>query len=153
VGELRNLGYRQEMADCGLEVLQEWTSPASRFTRQEGEARAEELLDEGAVVDALVCASDLLAFGAMRAFRRRGVRVPNDVAVVGWDNTVDAEYHLPTLTSVASDLSRLADLTLDALTSRIEGNRAAGEAYVVPHEIVVRASSRPAATDSTHPSP
>jgi LacI family transcriptional regulator, repressor for deo operon, udp, cdd, tsx, nupC, and nupG len=145
VGELRALGYRQEMADAGLEVRPEWTAPAFRFSREEGEARAEQLVREAVPIDALVCASDLLAIGAMRAFRRHGISVPEDVAVVGWDNTIDAAYHLPGLTSVASDMSRLAELTLDAVTSRIEGNRSPGISYVVPHELVVRESSSPTA--------
>ena len=143
VGELRALGYRQEMAEAGLEVPEAWVATASHFSRQEGEARADDFVREGVTFEALVCASDLLAIGAMRSFRRHGLSVPHDVAVAGWDNTVDAEYHLPSLTSVASDMSRLAEQTLDALISRIEGNRSPGVSYVVPHELVVRESSAP----------
>ena len=145
VGELRQLGYHLEMADAGLEVREEWTATASRFTREEGEARADDFVRDAVPMDALVCASDLLAIGAMRSFRRHGVSVPDDVAVVGWDGTIDAAYHLPSLTSVASNLPRLAELTLDAVTSRIEGNRSPGVSYLVPHELVVRESSAPAA--------
>ncbi|MET0694703.1 MAG: LacI family DNA-binding transcriptional regulator [Propionibacteriaceae bacterium] len=143
VGELRNQGYRAQMAEAGLEVLEGWTAPASRFTREEGESRADDFLRTGVALDALVCASDLLAIGAMRAFRRHGVVVPDDVAVVGWDNIVDAVYHLPSLSSVASDLARLAELTLDALVNRIEGDRSVGTSYVVPHQLLVRESSAP----------
>jgi len=148
VGELRALGYRQEMRTAGLEVPPEWTASASHFSREEGEARADDFVGSGVALDALVCASDLLAIGAMRAFRRHRLSVPDDVAVVGWDNTVDAAYHLPSLTSVASDMSRLAEQTLDALISRIEGNRSPGVSYVVPHELVVRESSAPTAASA-----
>ncbi len=141
VGEQRNQGYRFEMAEAGLEVLEGWTARASRFTRQEGEARGDDFVRAITSLDALVCASDLLAIGAMRSFRRHGIVVPDDIAVVGWDNTVDAAYHSPSLTSIAPDLERLAALTLDALVSRIEGNRHVGVSYVVPHELIVRESS------------
>jgi len=141
VGALRNQGYRSAMADAGLKVLEGWTAPASRFTREEGEARADDFVRAGVALEALVCASDLLAIGAMRAFRRHGIVVPDDVAVVGWDNIVDAVYHQPSLSSVASDMNRLAELTLDALVNRIEGNREVGVSYVVPHELIVRESS------------
>ena len=94
-------------------------------------------------VDALVCASDLLAIGAMRALRRHGLRVPEDIAVVGWDDTVDAAYHHPGLTSVAPELAPLAERTLDVLVGRINGLPATGTSHVVPHRLVVRESSRP----------
>ena len=78
----------------------------------------------------------------MRVFRQHQINVPEDLAVAGWDNTVDGAYHSPSLTSVAPALTFLAEQTLDALVSRIEGNRAAGVSYVVPHRIVVRESTR-----------
>lgn len=141
VGELRHTGYRQEMAAAGIAVSTAWVAEARQFSRAEGEARTAGLSLQRGDLEALVCASDLLAIGAMRALRETGLSVPNDVAVVGWDNTVDGAYHSPSLSSVAPDLSWLAELTLDALVSRIEGNRAVGVSYLVPHELVVRESS------------
>lgn len=143
VGGLRHRGFREEMAAAGLAVHDEDVSAALHFTREEGQTRAAELLADRRPVDALVCASDLLAIGAMRALRELGLTAGQDVAVVGWDNTVDAAYHVPSLTSVAPALSELAELALDALVSRIEGNRDPGVSYLVPHELVVRESSAP----------
>ena len=91
--------------------------------------------------DALVCASDLLAIGAMCALREAGVSVPDDVAVTGWDNVVDGQYHVPTLTTVAPDLRALADATMEALVARIEGDRSPGAIHSVPHELIVRQST------------
>jgi DNA-binding LacI/PurR family transcriptional regulator len=148
VGGLRYDGYRQELASAGIQVPKSWVIEAYPYTREEGETRAITLMPHLAEMDAIICASDLLAIGAMRALRRHHVRVPDDVAVVGWDNTVDARYHSPSLTSVASDLPRLAELTLETLIRRIEGDRAPGVTYVVPHELVVRESSAGAAPPS-----
>lgn len=138
---LRYRGFVQEMEAAGIEVRHDWVIEAPQFTREEGEARTRAALPRVVGVDALVCASDLLAIGAMRALHRRHRQVPDDVAVVGWDNTVDGVYHTPSLSSVAPDLSRLADQTIDALVGRIEGNRSASMSYVVPHQLVVRDSS------------
>ena len=91
--------------------------------------------------DALICASDLLAIGAMAGLRKAGIRVPDDLAVVGWDNIVDGRYHTPSLTSVAPDLDVLADTTMKALMSRIEGDRSPSGNYRVPHRLVLRESS------------
>jgi len=143
VGGLRYRGYREEMDAAGLAVHDVDVSTALHFTREEGQARAVALLSDQRPVDALICASDLLAIGAMRALRELGMTAGPDVAVVGWDNTVDAAYHVPSLTSVAPALSQLAELALDALVNRIEGNRAPGVSYLVPHELVVRESSAP----------
>ncbi len=67
--------------------------------------------------------------------------MPDDVAVLGWDNIVDGEYTTPSLTTVAPDLAALAAQTLDALIRRIEGDRTPGREYVVPHRLVIRQST------------
>jgi DNA-binding LacI/PurR family transcriptional regulator len=67
--------------------------------------------------------------------------VPEDVAVVGWDNIVDGQYCSPSLSTVAPNLAALAEQTLDALIRRIEGDRTPGRNVLVPHELVVRESS------------
>ena len=67
--------------------------------------------------------------------------MPDDVAVVGWDDIVDGRYVAPSLSTVAPDLSFLAEQTLDALIRRIEGDRTPGRTVVVPHRLVIRESS------------
>jgi LacI family transcriptional regulator, repressor for deo operon, udp, cdd, tsx, nupC, and nupG len=116
-----------------------------RFTRYEGR---KVMTAQSATLDAdaLVCASDLLAIGAMSALREAGISVPDDVAVAGWDNVVDGQYHVPTLTTVAPDLAALADATMAALVARIEGDRSPGTIRCVPHELIVRQSTASAAT-------
>jgi len=144
VPSLRYRGFREAVHDAGLDTAADWHVPTGQYTREEGEARTEAALSDLASADALVCVSDLLAIGAMRALARRGIRVPQDIAVVGWDDTVDAAYHHPTLTSVAPDLRQLAERTIALLVERIEGRRDLGQAHVVPHRLVVRESSAPA---------
>jgi DNA-binding LacI/PurR family transcriptional regulator len=72
--------------------------------------------------------------------------VPDDVAVAGWDNVVDGQYHVPTLTTVAPDLPALADTAMKALVARIEGDRSPGTIHSVPHELIVRQSTASPAT-------
>ena len=61
--------------------------------------------------------------------------------MVGWDDIVDGRYSSPSLTTIASDLRILAEYALDALVRRIEGDRRPGRRLIVPHELVLRASS------------
>jgi len=141
LGEVRLAGYRQGLTQAGLAEPPRAVAPGGRFNRGDGARGALQLLDGAPELDAVVCASDLMAVGAIQALLRRGRRVPEDVAVLGWDNIVDGQYLTPTLTTVAPDLPVLAEQTLDALISRIEGNRAAGKTYLVPHRLVVRQST------------
>lgn len=149
VPSLRYEGFRQGLHAAGLEGDERWHVPTQRYTREEGEARTEAALPQLTSIDALVCVSDLLAIGAMRTLRRHQIDVPADVAVVGWDDTVDAAYHSPGLSSVASDLTQLAARTIEVLVGRINANAAAAKSYVVPHALVVRESSaaRPPGAD------
>ncbi len=134
-------GYTAALAEHGLRPPPGGIAPGVRFTRESGRAGVREVLARAPDVDALVCASDLMAIGAIRALQRHGRRVPDDVAVLGWDNIVDGEYTTPSLTTVAPDLAALAAQTLDALIRRIEGDRTPGREYVVPHQLVVRRST------------
>jgi DNA-binding LacI/PurR family transcriptional regulator len=141
IGHLRALGYRAQMDESGLSP--NWLLPAESFSRENGAAIARSILAGHERPDAIVCASDLLAIGAMRAFAEHGVRVPEEVAVTGWDNIIDGEYQTPTLTTVATDLTELADKVLAALISRIRGDRSPPQTHTVSHRLVVRESTAP----------
>ncbi|MEV5963149.1 LacI family DNA-binding transcriptional regulator [Kribbella sp. NPDC051952] len=143
VGQLRFQGFCAAVKELGLESRDEWLLRCDRYSREAGTAMAERLLPRIDEIDALVCASDLLAIGAIRTLIEHQVRVPDDVAVIGWDNIIDGRYLSPSLSSVATDLDLLADKTFEALISRIDGNRDPARIYTVPHQLVIRESSRP----------
>ncbi|WP_161606086.1 LacI family DNA-binding transcriptional regulator [Microlunatus speluncae] len=140
VGEIRLAGVRDRLAGHGLALAERQSIPTGRYTREAGE-RAIAEADELHGCDAIVCCSDLLAIGAIRGLKRAGLRVPEDIAVVGWDNIVDTEYVTPTLTSVAPDLEALAEQTIEALLDRIDGNREPARTFVVPHTLMTREST------------
>ncbi|WP_344810240.1 LacI family DNA-binding transcriptional regulator [Microlunatus aurantiacus] len=140
VGEQRALAVDHRLAEHGL-APDDLVITTGRFRRGEGARRTRESLERLRDCDALVCASDLLALGAMFALREAGIGTPDDIAVVGWDNIDDGAYSQPTLTSVAPDLGALAEKAVDALITRIEGDRSESRSYVVPHELIIRRSS------------
>ncbi len=141
VGEVRRRAYEEELRRSGLVPRASRQAHANDFSREEGERLTHGLVRRAADLDAVICASDLLAIGALRALRELGRRVPEDVAVVGWDDIVDGRYSSPSLTTIASDLRILAEYALDALVRRIEGDRTPGRRLVVPHALRVRGSS------------
>jgi DNA-binding LacI/PurR family transcriptional regulator len=96
-----------------------------------------------AVPSTVLCANDALALGAMSAFGRLGLRIPEDVEVVGFDNTPDATYAIPPLTSVDSDTRQYAGIAIDRLIARIEGDTGTPTVFTTGFSIVERASTRP----------
>ncbi|RIQ22793.1 LacI family DNA-binding transcriptional regulator [Jiangella rhizosphaerae] len=140
-GTLRMAGYRAALADAGL-ADHAVVVPTTRLLRQSGAEAVRHLVDAGPLPDALFCFSDLMAIGAMHALRLRGIRVPDDVAVVGFDDIEEASYSNPTLTTVRPAKDDIADLAVDLLVGRLEGLRPAEPAQlVVDHQLIRREST------------
>ncbi len=116
-GRLR--GYAQGLAACGLPYEERLTA-FGHFDAGSGEKAARRLLDRYPDLDALFCANDLIAVGAMRAVRGTGREVPRDVAVVGVDNTDLAEACWPPLTSVDLGSQERGRLAAELLLSRLD---------------------------------
>lgn len=79
------------------------------------------LLDSGVEVDGVVALNDMLASGVMHAIQMRGLRIPDDISVVGFDNSDDSQYLSPALTSIAPGLEAVARLSVKVLKERIDG--------------------------------
>jgi DNA-binding LacI/PurR family transcriptional regulator len=139
-GRLRVLGYRQALAAAGLPVDDALVLPVQTLHRADGAATMHHLLDDHPEVDAVFCFTDQLALGAMRVLADRGRRVPDDVAVVGFDDIEDGRYSVPSLTTVSPDKEQIARLALDALARRI-AEPGPGLDLVAEHRLVVRESS------------
>lgn len=107
-------------------------------TELAGYAAAQALFARGAAFDALFCASDLIAIGAMRALMEHGLRVPEDVAVVGFDDQPVAAFTNPPLTSVLQDTKLAGEKLVDTLIREIRGESAVSE--VLTPTLVVRRS-------------
>jgi DNA-binding LacI/PurR family transcriptional regulator len=99
------------------------------------------LLDSPVVPDAVFCFTDELALGAIRALADRGLRVPEDVAVVGFDDIEDGRFSVPTLTTIAPDKEQIAAGCLHTLAARMLDPSGAGQEVVTTYELVVRQSS------------
>ncbi len=114
----------------------------SAFSLQSGQAAATTLVDRGAT--ALICASDPLALGAIRAVRRLGLSVPADVSVIGYDDSAFMSAVEPPLTTVRQPIEAMGRAAVAALLAQIRGEELpVGELLFEP-ELVVRRSTRPA---------
>ncbi len=122
------------------------------FREAEGAAVAERLVTGTVRADAMVCANDELALSIMVGLRDGGIRVPRDVAVVGWDDVMTARYIQPSLTTVRHPVHELGALAADRLHQRFTGAPVTDGLHLLPTEVVLRASCgcpEPASTRHT----
>jgi LacI family repressor for deo operon, udp, cdd, tsx, nupC, and nupG len=118
----------------------------SLFGLEGGQAAAHHLL--GCGVTAMVCGSDLMALGAIRTIRQRGLRVPEDVSVVGYDDSRLIPFTDPPLTTVRQAVPAMATAAVRALLDGIGGTPAPKDEFVFRPELVVRGSTGPAPRDT-----
>ena len=114
-------GYTHALTAAGLLIDADLNFPVATWTRAAGHRIATEIVDRGADVDAMFCFNDTLALGVMKGLQQRGVRVPDDIAVIGWDDIEECAYATPTLTSVAPDKVQIARIALEQLLDAIAG--------------------------------
>ncbi len=109
---------------------------------RDGARFAEQLLGAGHEdpADALVCANDELALAIMDRLSRAGRRVPQDIAVVGWDDVMAARYVRPGLTTVRQPVRRLGELAAARLHGLLRGTVAEHSVHVLPTDQVLRGS-------------
>lgn len=142
MADLRLTGYDAAMADAGLPVDPALVIETTWFTRRDGYEATRRLLRSGTGLDALFCFTDLLALGATRALLEHGVRVPEDVAVVGIDGSEEGQYATPSLTSISPNKEEIARQALGLLMSRVDGAEPHdGIEYVPSFTLLVRESA------------
>jgi DNA-binding LacI/PurR family transcriptional regulator len=138
----RLAGYRQALAAAGRPADPALEIAVERLHRADGAAAMARLLDSGAEVDAVFCFTDQLALGALHTLAERGVRVPEQVAVVGFDDIEDGRYASPTLTTVSPDKAAIAEAALTCLADRLGRDAYTGPArrITVDHRLLIRQS-------------
>ncbi len=112
--------FRETLKDMGVNFDERLAAQGS-FLRQSGAEAARALLKTGLRFDALFCANDRMALGAIDVLREQGVRVPQDVAVAGFDGIEEGRYLTPPLTTVIQPLGELGSRSVDLLIERMEG--------------------------------
>ncbi|MFZ4777010.1 MAG: LacI family DNA-binding transcriptional regulator [Terrimicrobiaceae bacterium] len=113
----RKKGYEEAMLRNGLKIHKDWNIKGN-FSLESGSLQAEELLSCKVSPTALVCANDILAFGAMRAAHRMGKRIPTDVAISGFDGVPLATFSNPELTTSSQPQETIATDVIDLLLDK-----------------------------------
>ena len=108
---------------------------------QQGYKTAKALLERNQEFTALFAYNDISAVGAIRAIKETGLRVPEDISVIGFDDIREAAYHLPSLTTVRQPLRKMGAMAAETVIERIEGQEDYLDEISVEPEFVVRESS------------
>ena len=131
-------GARLAAARHGIEIPSAHVATAL-FSLEGGQAAGTQLLAAG--VTAMVCASDPLALGAVRAARRLGLRVPADVSVIGYDDSAFMAYTDPPMTTLRQPIDSMGRAAVDRLVSQLEGRTDGPAELLFVPELVVRGST------------
>ena len=138
-GADRLLGYRAELQALGLDARAGYEQ-AGDFYTESGEAAMRALLELPEPPAAVFAAADMMAIGAMRAVHAAGLRVPDDVAIVGFDDIEIAPLVSPALTTIRQDKVGLGLAAARAIVEQIENPDITPPVLTLPVELVVRAS-------------
>jgi DNA-binding LacI/PurR family transcriptional regulator len=131
-GQDRLVGYRQALGDADRRSI----VAVGDFTRESGAIAMRQLLTDDPGLDAVFAANDLMAIGALRTLREAGRRVPDDIAVVGFDDSEAAKFTDPPLTTVTQPIAEQA-----AAAVRLLLDPGGDHHLILPSELVVRAST------------
>ncbi|WP_296818591.1 substrate-binding domain-containing protein [Brevundimonas sp.] len=132
----RHRGYLEALASVGLPADEDLIQPA-HFEVESAESAVDALFHKGVAFDGLVAASDLIALGAIRALDRNGIRVPQDVSVIGYDDVSFARYATPALSTIAQDAAKAGRLLVSKLLDSAPGG---ARSERLPTDLIVRES-------------
>jgi DNA-binding LacI/PurR family transcriptional regulator len=136
----RHRGYVEGLAAAGLELDPALVS-LSGMGMESGRQAVYDLDRAGVEFDGVIAITDTVAIGVMRGLTDLGLRVPEDVRVVGFDDIREATYLTPSLSSVAPDHRWMAEKAVDLIAARLEDPTRPPEEHTAPFELMVRESS------------
>ncbi len=138
--QLRLIGCQQALFQRGVPFDPERQAVQARYSLEGGYEAAGRLLDQSPELTAILAMSDIMAIGALRAIRDRGLRVPEDISIVGYDGIEQAAYCIPRLTTIRQNADRLARRGVDILLQQTDGGNAVHE--IVPFQLICGESVR-----------
>lgn len=140
-GEMRHRGFLDACRECGVEVPED-AQELAEFTVDSGYSRAEAIMQARPHTDAIVCATDSIAFGALTYLHEHGLRVPEDVQVTGVGDSELAQVVTPRLTTVHHHYKTSGQEAAKMLLGTMSGDDTVARTVKMAYEIVRRASTR-----------
>lgn len=137
-------GWRAAMVDAGIEFNPEWIFEGN-WSAESGYRCAEKLLHEFPDIEAIFACNDQMALGVQKAASILGFRIPEDVALVGYDNIPESEFYRVSLTTIRQGFTKLGKAAMRELDRKIKGEEnsetTTSEAILIEPELIIRKSS------------
>lgn len=137
----RAVGFRNAMSARSIPVNEDWVIKAP-MSVEGGRQAARQLLARDSRPTAVFCANDEMALGAMFEIKKAGLRVPEDISVVGFDNMLYGEISDPPLTTIEQPAGKIGEHSMRLLLKLIAGEADVGNVEIIPHRLVERQSCR-----------
>jgi LacI family repressor for deo operon, udp, cdd, tsx, nupC, and nupG len=139
----RENGYREAMTEANKTIDSGWVVEG-KLTLEGAIEATEGLLANPIRPTAIFCANDEMAMGCLHAVKAAGLRVPDDISVVGFDDSRYAQIMDPPLTTIRQPARKIGERVMQRLLAEIENGRSHdAEPEIVPHELVIRSSAAP----------
>ncbi|MFD1362073.1 LacI family DNA-binding transcriptional regulator [Lentibacillus salinarum] len=135
----RRRGYEKALLEFGLPIRKEWIYHADKLEFQRGQQAVRKLFQQDDKPTAFFAVSDIYAIGALKEINAKGLRVPDDIALVGFDKISFSNMTYPTLTTVAQPMYRMGCTAADMIINKICGKEV--ESIILDHELVIREST------------
>lgn len=134
-------GYRAALRAAGREIEDNLYVPTAEYGRRDAAAAVRQLMQSTRPPDGLFCFSDELAIGALRELHSQGIRVPEDVKIVGFDDIDETSFSIPNISSISPDKGHTALAALTMLLDRVDGAQVPPRDVTIGHQLVARESS------------
>lgn len=139
---LRLQGFIQAIQSRNLATPWKFIIPTKNMTGLGGATATLDLLTKGSMPDALICVNDAVALGVISTLNKSGFSVPNEVQVCGFDGIPEGEFSFPPLTTIDPHIHQYAQLAVDALVNRIDGDTSAAGIYTSGFNLLTRGTTK-----------
>jgi LacI family repressor for deo operon, udp, cdd, tsx, nupC, and nupG len=136
-------GYTHILSNLGIK-LDKLIVIKGDYSYQSGEVAAKHLLSLTDPPTAIMCANDSMAIGAMKVIQENGLKIPDDISVIGFDDIKVASRVYPSLSTIAAPINEIASKSVEMLTAIIDGNDLDYQHSILPATLILRSSCGPA---------
>ncbi|PAV31236.1 LacI family transcriptional regulator [Virgibacillus profundi] len=135
----RRRGYERALKEFGLEIESNWIYNTTQLGFENGQQAMRKLLNQNNRPTAVFAVSDVLAIGALKEIQSSGLKVPEDIAIIGFDKISFSNMTHPTLTTIAQPMYQMGVLSANMLIKKIKGDQV--ENMILDHELIIREST------------
>lgn len=139
-GQFRLQGYKDALKEKGLEINEDFIVNAD-FTQDGAYQGAKKLLSISREFTAIFAANDIMAIGALKAIKEIGLKIPDDVAIMGYDGIQLGEFVEPPLTTIYHSAEKMGQITMELLLKILQGKNIKEKHILIPPELLIRGSA------------